>query len=433
MEQRNLATFPNELLMQILSHIRGQSHLAKIARISKQFKALVELLLYRHISLDITYSAKDLRNTRIVNPYTHTTIPSFMRFDRLIDTFSVHPNLAKQVDTLSLRVHRRLWYKLFATDSRLLKLLPDLRTLSLSPPPFHSVIPYNNWALTSLRLDFSHVTDHYDERSDWLQAGIPLQMIARYLSLPKLRKVQVEKILFTSYFDETSHLLSGSPVEDLRFLKCCKCRGDERVVAAFLRSIKCLKRFVFEVSARTTVPDPSTGVFGLALSEHQETIEELAFATSEGAPVIRWVLGPFTQWSGLKRLAVPSYTILGRSSNSVNLHEILPPLLEELQIEHLTGYSNQTWPQVAEKDLEDMQRLADNKNLCVPQLSHVVWWYQKPTDSPTDHPACPIRSYLDGLIKIFFAFDEVGVKFVWVTEAFFKDTPVGKRLYEWQE
>lgn len=430
MEQFSLAALPNELLMQILSYIQGQSYLAKIALVSKQFKALIELVLYRHIDLDVTYSAKDLRNTRIVNPYSHTTIPSFMRFDRLIDTFSVQPNLAKQVHTLSLRVHRRLWYKLFATDCRLLKLLPELRVLSLSPPPLHSIIPHSNWALSSLRLDFTHVTDHYSGSENWLQVEIPLQIIARYLSLSKLRKLQVEQIMFTSYFDETSHLLGSSPVEDLRFLKCCKCSGDERVVAAFLRSIKCLKRFVFEVSARSTLPEPSTGVFGLALSAHQETIEELAFATSEGAPVIPWVLSPFTQWSSLKRLAVPAYMILG---STLKLHEVLPPLLEEFQIEHLTGYSNQTWPQVAGKDFKNMQLLAENKNLSVPRLSHVVWWYQKPTGSPTDHPMCPINLYRGGLIEISSAFDKVGVQFVWVTEASFKDTPAGKRLYEWRE
>lgn len=60
MEKRKLADLPNELGTQILSNIHGQSHLAMIALLSKQFGAIVDLLIYRHISLDIHYLAKDL-------------------------------------------------------------------------------------------------------------------------------------------------------------------------------------------------------------------------------------------------------------------------------------------------------------------------------------------------------------------------------------
>ena len=37
---------------------------------------------------------------------------------------------------------------------------------------------------------------------------------------------------------------------------------------------------------------------------------------------------------------------------------------------------------------------------------------------------------LPELMEIFLAFEQVGVKFEWVTEVFFKDTPFGKQLCE---
>lgn len=286
------------------------------------------------------------------------------------------------------------------------------------------------------------MTDHYDERSDWQHIGFPLQILAKHLWLPNLRKVQVERILFTPYFEKAHHLLQGSsPIDVLRFLKCYASKSD-RVVAAFLRSIKCLKRFVFETSSpscQIAQTGPRTGVFELALSRHQETIEELAIANSEGSPMLGWRLGPFTQWSSFKRLAVPGYMILGVFPGIRNLHEILPPLLEEFQIQHPTGHSNRSLPQVAYGSsldsvvqanyVPDMRRLAENKDFCAPRLNRVTWCYQRPTYSSE----YPLDANLAGLIGIFLAFEKVGVKFEQVTEASFKDTPFSKRLYEWQE
>ena len=473
MEKCRLAELPNELLTQILSYIVP---LAKIALLSKHFKALVELLLYRHISLNVRYSAKELSNTRIVNRFSYTTIPSFVPFDRLIENLSVNPNLGKSVQSLSLRVHRRLWYSQFDAYSRLLERLPELQSLSLSPPPLRSNISNSDWPLNSLRLDFNHVTDHYDESGEWLHLGIPLQIIAQYLRLPRLRKVQAENVLLTPRFDETRHLLQGSSsVDDLRFLDCCEARSD-RVVAAFLTSIKRLKRFVIEFSSQLSqaalIPRHSHE-YGLALSAHQETIEELVVATSKGSHMIGWTLGPFTRWSSLKRLAVPGYMIRGRFTHTRNLHDVLPPLLEEFQVEHLAGHYNCNLRQVAYQrlvassqpettlsrvlsqvapqglikssrpakyksrvdaaraanDVTDMKRLAENKNSRVPRLKRVIWWYQKPTNCAFEHSENPTN--LHALVEIYLAFRMVGVTFEWVTEPFFKDTPFGKRLCEW--
>lgn len=456
MGRNQIALLPAEVLLQIFRHIHSQSHLVKLARVSKQFKALVERVLYHHISLDIRYSAKELNNTRLVNKFSHTTIPSFVPFDRLTEQLSVRQDLGNLVRALDLRVHRRLWYTPLAAHSRLLELLPELRALSLSPPPLDLSIPCSDWGVKSLRLDFGYVTDHYIGASDWLNIGVPLQIIARYLRLARVRKIQVEKTFFTSQFDEARHLpIGSSSVDDIRFLNCCV-RKSDRVLASFVRSIRYLKRFVVEFSSLTyqAPPGRDTGAFKSVLSGHQETIEELVVATSGKPASIRWALGPFTQWGSLKRLAVPSYMIAENFTSRQKLHEILPPLLEELQIEYLAAhvrrppmlYSSSVFrpnprpgydsTKVASRarDLEDMRLLALNKDDYVHRLNTVIWWYQVFEKTSPDYD---IDISTDGtlakLIRIFLAFEEVGVKFVWVTESFFKDTPFGKRLCEWQE
>lgn len=423
-----MTLLPAEVLLQIFSYFHDQSHLVKLTRVSKRFNALVERLLYHHISLDIRYSAKEF------DKFSHTTIPSFLPFDRLIEHLSVRQDLGKCVLALDLRVHRRLWYMPFATHSFLLEQLPGLQALSLSPPPLDLNIPCSDWSVKSLRLDFGHVTDHYIGAGDWWHIGVPLQIIARYLHLAKVRKIQVEKAFFTSQFDNAGHLSTGSSsVDDIRFLNCCV-RKSDRVLASFIRSIRSLKRFVVEFSSLKYHAAPlgrDTCRFNSALSGHQETVEELVVATSGEVAPIHWSLGPFTQWGCLKRLAVPSYMVVDGFPRRQKLHEILPPLLEELQIENPAAHNYRLLTRI---NLEDMRLLALTKNDYVHRLNTVIWWNQVPEKSSLDYdtdisPDGPLAR----LIRIFFSFEEVGVKFVWVTETFFKDTPFGKRLCEWQE
>ena len=454
MEKRKIEDLPTEILTQVLSNNRGQSHLAQIALVSKRFKEVVEPLLYRHISLSIRYSAKDFSNTKLINKYSYTTIPSFVRYDRLINTFSLHPNICQHVRTLSLRVHRRLWYMLFAADFRLLKMLPGLQLLSLNPPPRDSSLPHSIRSLPSLRLDFTHVTDHYDETGEWVSTGVPLQILARCLRLPELRKVQLERVLYTEKFDGSHFLRDTSFIRDLRLLSSYEQKSD-RVLAALLRSIKCLQLFAFETSSespRMAMSAPSAGVFESALSGHRRTIEEFAVATSDGAGRICWRLDSFTQWSSLKRLAVPGYMLRGDLLKPCRLHENLPSSLEELQVEFPTGHNSlnplRKFPHITPGSLFlgpyeeivdaigtvrfiDMLRLAEVKNLYVPRLNRVVWWYQRPTIVPADHLGYPGDRDICSLKETSVVFAEVGIKFEWVIQPFFKNTPFGERLSEW--
>ena len=453
-KKRQLINLPNELLIQILSNFHGQSQLAKIALVSKQFKALVENVLYRHISLDVRYSTGDFSNSSLINKFSYTTIPSFLPFDRLIESLSVRQDLAKLVHRLDLRVRRRLWYVPFAAHSRLLEHLPELRALSLSPPPYDLSIPASDWTIKSLQLDFSHVTDHYADERDWLRVGVPLYIIAKHLQLIKLRKLQADTVCFACEFNDAPHLPErSSSVVDLRFLNCLVNKSDS-VLASFLRSTKYLERFVVDFGSSTYITsshDAYAGAFDLALSDHQETMEELAIATSGRCTKIRWPMSPFTQWSSLRLLAMPSYMIRGTSPRESKLYERLPPLLEEFQIEHSTAQLQRLVPQMSfqqppiyrptldtaeAEGIAEMRMLAGNKEIYVPKLKLVIWWYQTPEPPSADYFNYPKDRTLAGLARlrlISLAFEKVGVEFKWVTEQLFKDTPFGKRLCEWQE
>lgn len=429
MVRKGLADLPNEVLSQVLSHITDQSHLAKILLVSKHFKDLIELHSYRHISLDIRCSAKDLRSADLSKRHSYTTPPSFVRFDRLINKLSMRQNLATQVHTLSLKVQRQLWDTRFNANSGLLVLLPRLKTLSLSPPPCHLVVPHKNSILTSLRLDFSQVTDYSDEEGHGLHIPITqLQVIAGHLSLPSLRKFQVEKTLLMPYWDDNIHLPpASSSVDDLRLLEYCK-EHDACIVAIFLLSIKGLTRFVFEMSPHFAESGVSTGSLRRALSRHGETIEELAVVISQGSSMMVWTLGPFKQWSSLKFLAIPGYMIQRTISGTQQMHELLPPLLEELQIQCSTVHDDWTTPALYRReratargqDVANMQHLANNAS-CFPRLNRVIWWHKGP------------MYFASAWVEIALAFEEVGIQFEWVAEVYFKNTPFGKWLREWQE
>ena len=443
MEKRpkGLGDLPNELLHNIFSNIPRQSQLAKVALVSEHFKTLVEPLLYRDIVVSVCETAEERANRKMVDG------PSFKPLDRLIDALSKHQHLSNGVLTLSLRTELLLWHQYCAAHSKLLKQLPQLRALSFSVPPRNLSIPDVNCALTSLRLDFSELTTHYYCGLGALleSNAIPLGMVAKQLWIPGLCKLQLDNARYISQDDAPlvplyfpKEKLGTSTITDLRLLKSSFLKYDD-LPAEILRSIKCLKRFVVEIHSVMWggYRGPGSGVFEHGLSQHQDTIEELAVAISQEPYMRNWALGTFTQWSSLRRLAVPSYMM----PSTANLHEILPPLLQAFQIEHFVAhvhpdeldsefhiapgnpnYYDSRTRMTQEDNLANLNRLADSKGSFMPHLEHVVWWFQAPTGYVSDDPI---------LLDLASAFKETRIKFELVSELDFKDTPFGKRLCEW--
>lgn len=422
-----LTDFPNEILKNVVANIPLNSDLARVTLVSHRFKNLTEPLLYRIVHLD----AEPLEECRL------GFIPTLKRTDQLIATLKARPELGRYTTAFSLRVTHFPWYHSYPQIS-IIRRMPGLRKLSYDPPAIHGGgTPTECKDLTAQRFDFSHVTNHYDEDGGrlWLELGVPLEIVAKHLWGPSVRKVQAEKLFFTDKFEheqclDQRRIRAGlSAVEDLRFLNCCpRIHGDS--VTAFLNAVIHLRCFVFEIESPwepLMVPnDPAHEVdLRPALLAHLSTIEELAISTTDDAlknyqPVQS--PGSFVQWTALKRLAVPYATV-----SHAMLHKVLPPQLEELQLERLNCCEEK--PAGPEDDLVLFRELAKNKEVCVPGLKRLIWWLQHPSaQDPNDHNLFQL-SVVEGLGLE--TFKNVGVRFEWISTPFFKDTPFGQRLYEW--
>ena len=165
-------------------------------------------------------------------------------------------------------------------------------------------------------------------------------------------------------------------------------------------------------------------------------------------------MGTLTDYHNLKKLAIPEPFLAEFKDPS--FHKLLPPHLEELQIQYPMG---NTIPVMDRQGhfgtkppyrLMRMQRLAKNKESFVPRLRHVIWWFQQTTrqasmgDPPpfdrqrhftkgsnatrmSDDPRKgPLYGPPEDMENLTEDFRKVDVKFEWVSMPWLKDTPFGQ-------
>ena len=438
--------FPNEILLNIISCVNFNSDLAKLTLVSHRFTELAEPYLYRKIHFPAEAG-------NIGFP------PTLKRTGQLEANIRARPELGAYITALSLRIVNPLWYH-GRPDLRLIRYMPRLRQLSYDPPPLpRADIIANNEEFTALRFDFSHVTNHYieDGGPSWLELGTPLDIVARELSdfsnFPKLRKIQAEKLFFTDQV-QPGHLLARdwmlschSDVEDLRFLDCCPWINSINL-RRLIHAVRHLKRFVLEINSpwyplvKSNASAPKIGIID-ELERHRGTMEELALSTTEqalGSANSMHAIGSLTQWTALKRLAIPEAILSEIRLYRVNLdqlklHQVLPQQLEELQLDKkCSAFSTQELQRdliIMKEDLRTLEELATNKHACVPGLARVIWWFQNPSSGELSDDRNSIRAPHVELDALEVVFKEVDVQFEWVSTTLFKNTPVGKRLYEW--
>lgn len=187
-----LTDFPNEILQLIISKILLNSDVAKVTLVSHHFKTLAEPLLYRNVH----FEAEFLQECRL------GVVPPLKRTDQLIANLKARPELGTYTTAFSLKVTHSPWYQSYPQVS-IIRHMPKLRQLSYDTHALHEgAIPAECKDLAALRFDFSHVTNHYDEDCrTWWEHGIPLEIIAKHLWHPSLRKIQAEKVLFTAVFE----------------------------------------------------------------------------------------------------------------------------------------------------------------------------------------------------------------------------------------
>lgn len=125
----------------------------------------------------------------------------------------------------------------------------------------------------------------------------------------------------------------------------------------------------------------------------------------------------------LKRLAIPEHFLIPSSGQRSTLHDLLPPSLHELQLQHYL------------KDIKvdhDLPRrlklytsLAENKGTSLPALKRLVCWYQQYTETLRCPDAVLAPAVAENLAD---RFRKVGVRFQWGKTSMFLATPFGMEL-----
>ena len=453
-ETAAIENVPFEILEQIFSILPRNDRLAA-SRCCKKIRRFNEEFTWKTMHVDIGDSSEFTDRTERSKylfenlPYLYTTLLNY-RY------------LGEYTTKLSLKISRYRTYGMMI-DMRFLRLFSSVQELSLSPPPFDLELPLKP---TSLRLDF-----HYDRLAFWQSSchGTPRLMLEQYFRMPHLRKLQVEHISFEPdmHHDSFAGPQRVSPIEDLRFVDCSP--QTVGVLAKILLSVKSLKRLSLEMNIPRPVVETFNGNYshwdwdrpggqdyGRAIKPHAQSLEELMIAFSNGASffirpfhaahpqtgILRmrpYIFGSplvpriesLDKFTNLKRLAIPE-SFLARSPDEMQfLPELLPKLLEEMQLQIPVSIIDQTveffgrkWLQMAR-----MHALAADKGTYLPRLKLVICWYQQ--YDPTGRAELGGEAFLhsegswSGLRK---AFGAVAVHLDRVSGPFFENTPFGQRL-----
>lgn len=449
-----LERLPFEILEKILSYL-PRSHRLTTSRCSRKIREHNEGFTWRSIHLDIgdppDFADRTERTKYLFEnlTYVHTTLLKYR-------------HLSRYTVKLSLKVSRCLTYEMIES-MKVLKHFSSVQELSLIPPPFDFVVPIKP---SSLRLDF-----HYDRSSFWALScnGTPRLDLGPYFQMSDLRKLQVEHISFESKMlrDSFASPQKPSPVEDLRFIDCSP--QTVGVLTKMLLTVKRLKRLLLEMNVPFPVVEgfdrnsrasdwdtPGGQDYRLAISPHALSLEDLMIAFSDGAsffirplyaahpharipesrsiistqihPVIPLV-GSFEKFVNLKRLAIPESLLASQSTRTRSFHNLLPEVLEELQLQFpvVTGHEPLSLTGEEELRTEGMRALAENKNTRLPRLRLIICWYQQYASSTSpnlDHDA----GYGLSWNNLRDDFKGVGVHLDQVFGPFFEDTPFGQPL-----
>ena len=448
-----IGNMPNEVLGVIFSGLPHNIGLVHVASVCKHFKALILPLLYRTLQIEAKWM-KDKYYTSL----KADELPPGLERQSLSLTLKKCPDLCGHVRTLDLKVHNVSWYNTPGGHQRLLDLLPLLKELSLNPPPKEYNFPMSE-RLTAMKLNCS-----YNYKRFWapnmLINATPFDL-DNYLSKPTLRKLEFEHVEPLFYKPVHTGSPGSSAVISLHFTDWHP--EHVRILKSVLPSIRQLKHFMLETCGQWQIHlrrGPNHGLaphdYGVLLQPHSASLEELIIAYSDEAyndgrhfpKRSSPVMGTLVGYHNLKRLAIPEPFLVSAQDDS--FHQMLPPQLEELQIQYPMGVRILVMDRHGDAAIEvsyrltRMQRLARNKEASVPRLKHVVWWFQQTSqqvamgDPPRD-PYTPARwnatrmsddplsgpvygppKDMDDLAE---DFRKVGIKFEWVSTPSYKDTP----------
>ena len=463
-ESRCLQGLPNELLLNIFGHIPCNFRLASVIRVCHHFKELIDKIEVKSLELRVAFPEQEILRMKpngrkkhpmykllrnfLNRPLSQTQPPwlppSYDRFCRLFQHLAKHPEMLKEIRSVSVTVQDRSWYFWYFQQSGLLDSLPYLDHLTLSPPPLFSIrFPplfstrfstqisnHERRALKSLRLDFSLLTskgyigDAYEGMRD---------VISHHLYWFKLHKLRIDGL------DYAGDNLLRNEMTSIRDLWCVGCRNHESAVTAaeLMSSSSSLVRFIFETNASYAAgcnflepfPPPLSpfSFYDSGLYWHKAALRQLVIASSDHGIIPRgWTLGLLDKFCQLEKLAAPFF-MLPKPTPDKATYEMLPPNLNVLQIQYPFD-----WDAIIiddEQDVEAVRNHAGKMNSSLPYLHRFIMWQQKKyaqmaeTNGDFLDHVPPERLRMHEQI-----YEEFGIKFEWVAVSSFWDTPVGKAL-----
>ena len=417
---------PDEILQIIFSYLPKDVSLLQASLTSHRFWVLVEPFRYHNIRLL-------LEPASLPSDIKYTAVPAtgnIHRFTKLITKMSEKPYLRRHVSSVLIRVVYHPFCELFESHNDLLGMLPCLKSLALSPPPLNEDL-LSTTSLRHLELDFEdqhmywswsilanrHLTDYHSSN--------PMDLFSRCLYLPSLRclvavGLNISLLDYSIYFPAEKS--RKSLVTDLRILKSSDfCIG---VLPQVLSSIKELHYFTFEVdySCEGDRYEPYEIVpiaIRLAVAQHADTLIELNIAASDAASFLETPLfGSLAGYSRLRRLAIPETFVA--TSIYATFKDILPPSLEEMQLQYPMGFS-QDHDSSRLLRISRLDRLAKNKKELAPNLKRLIWWDQQPKDlAGTEYGFEEDRERLSEICRT------RGLQFEAVNASSWSETPFGE-------
>ena len=352
--------------------------------------------------------------------------------------------IRKYTRSLSLSVNHELCYAP-GEHRKLTELLPRLQHLSLSPPPRQFSIP-QGLQIDSLRLDF----DLIDNNLKYSGTDV-LMIIAQHLWLPSLRKLQLENNRWMSTtMSEAERYIpmipnrEKSPIEEFRLVNYLGCPNGF-TIERLLTNIESLKRFVFitdhaSIGRRSEDRHLSAKGIHAGMVHHTDTLEMLVlFAwdeTCNGSFSLRKLFCyKDKSFTNLRSLAVPQCVIVSEFARKPKF--LFSPTLEEIQVQFFVNVGDFRGIDQNDETLGErvrlMTRLASTKKAnTLPHLNRVIWWYQpfqmhQGNGTGTCGHSPPFGSG-PALQRLKTVFEEVNVKFEWISTELFVETPFGRRL-----
>ena len=453
-ESNCLQGLPNELLLKIFGQVPYKFLRTSVTRVCQHFKVLIDKIEMESLELKVTFPEQEILkmkpNGRKMHPmYKQLRMfmvqqfreiswlpPSYDRFRRFFGHLAKHPKMLKQIRSVSVTVEDRSWYLWYYQQNGLLDSLPYLEHLTLIPPPLFSrrfpppTSQNGRRALRSLRLDFSYLTSLGYRGDAYRDMRNVISHHLYWLELHKLRIDGPDRV--------DRHLLRDEKTS-IKDLWCVGSRNCEAAGTAveLMRSSTGLVRFIFEINKsyepgcafprRFPPPLSPFSLYNSGLSWHKCTLRQLVFASSDAGIIPRhWTLGALDTFCQLKKLAAPFF-MLPKPALHKSCYELLPPNLEDLQIEYPFD-----WEAIIidnRSDLNEVRSGVRKMKSSLPYLKRFIMWHQKDhvqiADTNgflLDHvPLKTLRMHEQ-------VCEELGVKFEWVAVSSFWNTPVGKAL-----